>query len=459
MIMNPRPLPALSLFLSLPGSLVPLLPVSPTLHSHSAPFPLPSPPSFTISCRSVPGALKIGSLKVTFASTGRNVEIYDQEGKYLRTCRGRHTDRKGREGGEELEQWKYYEHDIDFGDVRLRRSSVVSKINSSSSGSTNASTAPPNNVSKIATIKVLSVPKGADGIVTDLTCDVTHSDHAVAGTAASHTEHHHQQHAPSLPSSLPSPPPSSPSPSSPDRIAALESIVFSHNSVITSLAKEVREMRSLLNNEYNVKRGGGAAGDEADDPRGAQGVDNETALTLDETRPPSTSNELNISLNISSETSASKLTPPEPLPLPHLIFVYGTLKTSLTNNLRYLPPTSPHCTFLSLASTSEKMCLTIGPHGVPYLHSKPELSFIPGEVYAVSDSKIEELDDLEGVSIKGDWYEKRVISVTLNADQKRKIEVIAYLCEGGRGKENMEMVVGDYTKEIHDEMYVRREDR
>ena len=93
----------------------------------------------------------------------------------------------------------------------------------------------------------------------------------------------------------------------------------------------------------------------------------------------------------------------------HKVFVYGTLKRGYGNNKHYLS----NATFLGKAMTKDRWSM-IGSRAFPYLLERDEEGYhIKGEVFAVSDSELRELDRLEGVP---HHYRKETIKVNYSDD-------------------------------------------
>lgn len=101
-----------------------------------------------------------------------------------------------------------------------------------------------------------------------------------------------------------------------------------------------------------------------------------------------------------------------------LLFVYGTLRTGGANHHRVA-----HCRALGAATTADRYALFVD--GIPFLAPHPAVHRVRGEVYAVDDATLAELDRLER---HPDWYVRRPIAVVLDADEKasRKSAGIAF---------------------------------
>jgi len=85
----------------------------------------------------------------------------------------------------------------------------------------------------------------------------------------------------------------------------------------------------------------------------------------------------------------------------HLIFVYGTLMNGLGNH-GFLSDSD----FLGDFETQEKYQLSAD--GIPFVSRQLELSSIKGELYAVDDDTLSQLDALEG---HPNWYKREIINV------------------------------------------------
>jgi len=85
----------------------------------------------------------------------------------------------------------------------------------------------------------------------------------------------------------------------------------------------------------------------------------------------------------------------------HLIFVYGTLMKGFGNH-GFLTGSD----FLGDFETQEKYQLSAD--GIPFVSRQRELSTIKGELYAVDDGTLFQLDALEG---HPNWYKRELINV------------------------------------------------
>jgi gamma-glutamylcyclotransferase (GGCT)/AIG2-like uncharacterized protein YtfP len=83
-----------------------------------------------------------------------------------------------------------------------------------------------------------------------------------------------------------------------------------------------------------------------------------------------------------------------------LAFVYGTLKHGFSNHWLIEDVVgSGHAHFLGVAKTKQRFPLVCGPFQVPFLLNMPNSGLqVEGELYAVDQSALERLDELEGVS-------------------------------------------------------------
>lgn len=95
-----------------------------------------------------------------------------------------------------------------------------------------------------------------------------------------------------------------------------------------------------------------------------------------------------------------------------LAFVYGTLKQGFSNHWLIEDVVGAgHAQFLGVAKTKERYPLVCGPFQVPFLLNMPNSGLqVKGELYAVDQSALQLLDELEGVS-KG-HYERRPLVLT-----------------------------------------------
>ena len=94
--------------------------------------------------------------------------------------------------------------------------------------------------------------------------------------------------------------------------------------------------------------------------------------------------------------------------MPHLVFVYGTLRKGFCNH-HFLR----RAKFLGRARTKEKYALYVGEF--PYVVKNRPVSFIVGEVYAVDNAALAALDELEG---HPNCYKREKIKVRLEDGQE-----------------------------------------
>jgi gamma-glutamylaminecyclotransferase len=106
----------------------------------------------------------------------------------------------------------------------------------------------------------------------------------------------------------------------------------------------------------------------------------------------------------------------------HIIFVYGTLRNGFGNH--YLLESS---TFIGVAKTKEKYALYA--RGIPFLSRTKAVSTVLGEVYAVDETTLGRLDQLEGHPT---WYRREKAVVVLHDGT----EVVAwiYFCDQPEGE-------------------------
>ncbi|XP_024370657.1 putative gamma-glutamylcyclotransferase At3g02910 [Physcomitrium patens] len=112
-----------------------------------------------------------------------------------------------------------------------------------------------------------------------------------------------------------------------------------------------------------------------------------------------------------------------------LAFVYGTLKQGFSNHWLIKDAVGEgHAQFIGVAKTKQQYPLVCGPFQVPFLLNIPSSGLqVKGELYAVDQTALELLDELEGVS-KG-HYERRPLVLTnlqsLEYDCKPNSEILA----------------------------------
>ncbi|CAG5117185.1 unnamed protein product [Candidula unifasciata] len=97
----------------------------------------------------------------------------------------------------------------------------------------------------------------------------------------------------------------------------------------------------------------------------------------------------------------------------HIVFLYGTLKSGQSNFRVLSDPKTGLARFLAFGQTVKRYPLVVTPqHSFPFLlpvEGKGE--YVQGEVYEVSESKLQRLDEFEG---HPDFYlrEKVAVAVT-----------------------------------------------
>jgi gamma-glutamylaminecyclotransferase len=112
-----------------------------------------------------------------------------------------------------------------------------------------------------------------------------------------------------------------------------------------------------------------------------------------------------------------------------LAFVYGTLKQGFSNHWLIEDVVGAgHAQFIGVAKTKQMYPLVCGPFQVPFLLNMPNSGLqVKGELYAVDQSALELLDELEGVT-KG-HYERRPVVLTglqsLEVDCAPSSEILA----------------------------------
>ncbi|XP_071737423.1 putative gamma-glutamylcyclotransferase At3g02910 [Rutidosis leptorrhynchoides] len=116
-----------------------------------------------------------------------------------------------------------------------------------------------------------------------------------------------------------------------------------------------------------------------------------------------------------------------------LIFSYGTLKQGFSNHKLMQDLISKNdAVFFGNYVTDLRLPLVRGPHGVPFLLNLPDTSRhrVRGELYSVSDSGLQRLDVLEGITLG--HYERLPITIrpencdSSDGDRKTLIEAEAY---------------------------------
>nr|XP_043628245.1 putative gamma-glutamylcyclotransferase At3g02910 [Erigeron canadensis] len=103
-----------------------------------------------------------------------------------------------------------------------------------------------------------------------------------------------------------------------------------------------------------------------------------------------------------------------------LIFSYGTLKHGFSNHKLMQDLISKNdAVFIGRYITDLRLPLVRGPHGVPFLLNLPGSSphRVHGELYSVSDSGLQRLDVLEGITLG--HYERLPITVFPDSGDRR----------------------------------------
>ena len=103
----------------------------------------------------------------------------------------------------------------------------------------------------------------------------------------------------------------------------------------------------------------------------------------------------------------------------HLVFVYGTLQRGCSNHILL-----DRARFLGQAVTEENFVMRTlvdasGRRGIPFVGRDVPLGPVHGEVYAVDDRTLVELDRLEGCvpdDPAGSWYRREKVPVCLTSD-------------------------------------------
>lgn len=99
-----------------------------------------------------------------------------------------------------------------------------------------------------------------------------------------------------------------------------------------------------------------------------------------------------------------------------LAFVYGTLKQGFSNHwLMEDMVGEGHARFVGLAKSKKRFPLVCGPFQVPFLLHIPDSGLqVQGELYAVDQSALKLLDELEGVT-KGHYVRRPVVLTGLQS--------------------------------------------
>ncbi|KAF5753592.1 putative gamma-glutamylcyclotransferase [Helianthus annuus] len=142
-----------------------------------------------------------------------------------------------------------------------------------------------------------------------------------------------------------------------------------------------------------------------------------------------------------------------------LIFCYGTLKRGFANHTLIEDLISHNdAVFIGSYVTDLHLPLVQGPYGVPFLLNLPGSSphRVQGELYSVSTSGLQRLDELEGITLG--HYER--LPITLRSADSGLIEAEAYYAHRSFAEE-MWRKCGEegydaYTQELG-KGYVRRD--
>ncbi|KAJ1395634.1 Gamma-glutamylcyclotransferase, AIG2-like [Sesbania bispinosa] len=104
---------------------------------------------------------------------------------------------------------------------------------------------------------------------------------------------------------------------------------------------------------------------------------------------------------------------------PHLIFAYGTLKRGFPNyGLMEELISKDDVVLVGTYYTQNPYPLVCGPHGIPYLINLPGSGHrVKGEVYAMSDDAVVQLDEFEGV--RAGYYERLPVVATAEEGGER----------------------------------------
>jgi gamma-glutamylcyclotransferase (GGCT)/AIG2-like uncharacterized protein YtfP len=162
----------------------------------------------------------------------------------------------------------------------------------------------------------------------------------------------------------------------------------------------------------------------------------------------------------SSTDKADQKLPAEDIAPPRkiLLFVYGTLKSNFQWNQKYLAERVGG-KFLCTAQTREKIPLVVGDCGVPYLlgdlFGNPSASSIRGELYEISTTCLQNLDDYEGVS-KG-YYSRELINVIIPAPcgeiQTTDVEAFVYVLRESSEELRSRTYLSEYDILTHKRVY------
>jgi gamma-glutamylaminecyclotransferase len=140
----------------------------------------------------------------------------------------------------------------------------------------------------------------------------------------------------------------------------------------------------------------------------------------------------------------------------HRVFVYGTLKKGLYNH-RLLSK----ATFVADVRTREKsFALLLAKAGYPYLiRTTDDPRSVPGELYECDDDTLAELDVLEEISTG--MYSREILDVEVvdvGGAERDALSAFFYLA-GARDDLNALPRIDAYTKELHDDVYLPKDQR
>nr|GLL38656.1 putative gamma-glutamylcyclotransferase At3g02910 isoform X1 [Ipomoea trifida] len=147
----------------------------------------------------------------------------------------------------------------------------------------------------------------------------------------------------------------------------------------------------------------------------------------------------------------------------YLIFTYGTLKRGFPNHaIMANLIRSGDVTFRGEYTTVDTYPLVCGPYGIPYLINLPGSGVrIKGELYAVTDSGIVPMDDLEGV--EAGHYERLPLKLTAgdSGGPEGTVAAEAYFAHRSFGeglwKRCGGVGIGDFTTEMASKYQIKEE--
>lgn len=130
----------------------------------------------------------------------------------------------------------------------------------------------------------------------------------------------------------------------------------------------------------------------------------------------------------------------------HYVFVYGTLKKGFPNAYML-----DRATFVGDFRTLTRYPLVVGgKYNSPYLLDMPSKgSRVKGELYAVDDAVLADLDDLENVGVN---YSRAVTKVSSCADRSFAIDAFVYL----KTNNLHELAAKEYLDDYQCRLYVPR---